>query len=109
MKAIYQILGFPKEVYEMLLMNMFFEWCNELAASEKELQKLMSDQSLLNWYMTQLPAYEEIFVNEVEQFGITDKDEIHRHYHRVTTMINGIFPGPILRQARRSVLTVEHN
>lgn len=86
--------------YEMMVFNIWFNWCLEKSKSTKTLQKLTTSAHLFNWWQRELHRLEQIFLKETLPFD--DQDHAKRLYAEFTVEIFDRFSKPLLKKAIKS-------
>ena len=60
----HELLKMTQEAYELLIFDWWLSFCLHKAPSEKQVQKLLVNNTLFQWWRAQLAAAEEVFVEE---------------------------------------------
>lgn len=95
-QIITRLLMTPEE-YEGQLLNIWFNWCYEKTPTHKELQKLLINQPLFNWWQTEIQKLEEQFLLETRPFS--DKNHAKCMYAEFTIDIFRRYSKPLLKKA----------
>mgnify|MGYP001279738758 CR=1 FL=1 len=64
----HELLKMTQEAYELLIFDWWLSFCLHKAPSEKQVQKLLVNNTLFQWWRAQLAAAEEVFVEEAQPY-----------------------------------------
>lgn len=83
--------------YEMMVMQIWLNWCHQKSKNQKTLQKVLTCVPLFNWWQRELQKLEAEFLEETIPFD----NPIHakRMYAEFTVEIFGKFSKPLLKKA----------
>lgn len=98
--TIYQRLMTTQEDYEMMVMQIWLNWCGEKSKNRKTLQKVLTCAPLFNWWQRELQKLEAEFLAETIPFD----NPVHakRIYCEFTVEIFSRFSKPLLKTALKS-------
>ena len=84
MKAINELLKETPDQYELTLFTLWLEWCEKKTHSPEQLQKLLSNNALFNWWRDNLKTFERYFADDVafyyQTFDAKTLKDIYRDY-----------------------------
>ena len=100
MEQILKFIGGTKEQYNLLLITNYQQWCEIQAyRSDQLLQKIMLDQAVNNWYITELKKLESAFLESVKPLANSkyiNYSQMKRQYLSTIKQIRRIYPKPLL-------------
>lgn len=98
--------------YETLVFQQYLQWCllNSMG-TDKDLQKLLANTALFNWWQVQYRHLEEIFIEDSKQYhGHCHKRVMRAFYAETTINIRDYYPKALIKAARnQSPLTPQLN
>lgn len=68
MMKTHELLKMTQEEYELLILDWWLTFCLHKAASDKQVQKLLVNNTLFQWWRAQLTAVEKEFVEEAASY-----------------------------------------
>lgn len=102
MKTIPQLLQYSADEYQQSYFERYLRWCMSYATnSETDLQKLIANQSISNYYNEKFKALEQKFVEAATPIHTTVKVEVVRKMYAIITaeiFIN--YPSALFEEAR---------
>ena len=100
---IQHILNQTPEQYEHHLLDTFMVWCELHSVSNKDLQQLIINQQLYNWYLTQINLLEGEFIEKVSNSKTIKMtiDKLNDKYIEVVERIGLIYPKQLLLSIRK--------
>ncbi|MBK5213597.1 MAG: hypothetical protein JJE55_08065 [Flavobacteriaceae bacterium] len=98
--TIYNRLLMTQDDYEMMVMQIWLNWCGEKSKNHKTLQKVLTCVPLFNWWQRELQKLEAQFLIETQPF----LNQIHakRMYAEWTIEIFSKFSKPLLKTALKN-------
>jgi hypothetical protein len=100
-KQIIQLLQCTEHQYEMLIFMHFQYWCELHATETTDLQNLLANQSLEQWFQTEYQKLQLNFLQLAKPYkGRCSKQDMERMYKVETIHIQHIYPKPLLKAAR---------
>jgi len=106
MKTIAQIIGKSEHEYEMDLFNLWWNYCKSKARNEAELQLLITNPPLNNWFIRELEVLQNQFLSDVELY----KDNSYKS-ELLKIWVNSVLPIftlrslPLINAARKKTST----
>lgn len=101
MKAkIHERLQITREEYEMMVMQIWLNWCQEKSQNNKTLQKVLICKPLFNWWQRELKKLEHEFI--IETIPFEDKIHAKRIYAEFIIDIFSKFSKPLLKTALKN-------
>lgn len=64
----HEILKMTQDEYELLIMDWWVTYCSSKSANDTQLQKLLTDATLFNWWHAQLTAVEKEFEEDAKPY-----------------------------------------
>lgn len=97
-----QLLEKTPEQLERIYFNLWFDYCNKHAYTSTDLQILITNKSLNQWFLTQLHHLENEFIQTVATLRLLKqtKHEIWYAYYLKTKKIHQLYPRKLLNQIR---------
>lgn len=89
MKAIKEVLNIAQYQYDQLLIDHYIAWCGRRSVNDYQLQTMMSNQRLFNWFRNEYETLELAFYDK-----LTAKKNIQPMslYTKVMSQILGFHP-----------------
>lgn len=97
-----KILQMTPEIYDDLVFQQYLQWCllNSLG-TDKDLQKLLANTALFNWWQAQYRHLEEIFLEDSKHYQENcHKRVIRAFYAEITIDIARYYPKALIKAAR---------
>ncbi len=85
--------------YDELVFQCFWGWCKKYATSENNVQSLLANAAVNNWFMQKYAQLEQNFIDIIEHFPKKPSD-INYLYHSETVEIYAQYPKPMLDAAK---------
>ncbi|MBV7268404.1 hypothetical protein [Winogradskyella luteola] len=86
---------------EMLTIMHYQYWCEMYSKDDLELQKLMANNALFNWWLFEYKKLQESFLDMAEPFhSVASKREMERIYKIETIKIKRLYPLTLLRASK---------
>lgn len=86
--------------YEMMVMQIWLNWCGEKSHNRKTLQKVLTCVPLFNWWRRELNKLEEEFLESTIPFD--NSTHAKRMYCEFTVEIFSKFSKPLLKTALKN-------
>ena len=100
MKTIYEILKMTEDEYEMLTMDWWTTYCFAKAPRIDQVQKLMGDNTLFNWWHAQLEMVEPEFVEDAWPFKDTyTKKDANKLYAKHAYKLQQYYNSDLINEA----------
>lgn len=64
------------EEYQMMVFNLWFNWCDVKTSNIKSLHKAITSQPLFNWWKKELLKLELIFLKEIDPYSEVVSKEV---------------------------------
>lgn len=100
MKTIAQKLNLSKEDYDFMILNSFYQWCMRYSANTGELQEMITNQHLFNWFQVEWKKQEaefEYLSNPFENLTATDYKNC---FNRCIDKLFNVFPSALLENIK---------
>ena len=112
-KRILQLLNIQAHQYELRVFSTYIEWCTKHAASDNEVQRLITSPALFNWWLETYNKLEQQFLTIVAPYiNHCDQSDIERIYLNETVKIFNHFCKPLIYTARhkyQNIINPKHN
>lgn len=100
MNTIATLLKMTQEDYEMLLMDWWLTYCQTQSHRQEEIQKLMSNQPLFNWWCDQLQSVEREFIENAAPFeGQYTKEDAKKLYAKHAYKLQKYYKPDLFKKA----------
>lgn len=101
-KVIEQQLEKTHEQYEMMVYNLWLDWCNKKTQKKGNLQKLLTCQPLFNWWRRELDRLEREYLKEVQPYkDLLDSSTSRAMYSSSVVKIYNRFSNSLIKQAKK--------
>jgi hypothetical protein len=102
------ILQMSDHQYEMLLFDIWFNWCLKRAIDDIEFQALISNPAINTWFCNEIEFHESQFINRITpMFGSASKGEIIKCYRTTVERIYNHWPKPVIDRVRKQVHKID--
>jgi hypothetical protein len=116
MEKILEIIGGTKNQYEHILLANYMNWCKIYCnGSDRIIQKIMLDQNINRWYITELKKLDTKFLQEnaaVLNSKYINHKLMKQKYYTAIQLIFTIYPKPLLEKyetKKTQFTTFNHN
>ncbi|QAA81382.1 hypothetical protein EI546_06410 [Aequorivita sp. H23M31] len=100
MKTINEILKMTTEDYEMLLMDWWLSYCAQKGQNQQQVQKLMCNNTLYNWWYAQLEAVEREFIQEATPYAASyTQDDAKKLYAKHVYKLQKYYNSNLIKEA----------
>ncbi|MBU2923020.1 hypothetical protein KO504_16850 [Winogradskyella psychrotolerans] len=97
-----QLLQCTTHQIEMLMFTHYMYWCEIHCTNDDELQLLLANTMLFNWWYKEYYKLQQNFVNIAEPFNsVASKREMENLYKAETIKIRDIYPKPLLTLVKK--------
>lgn len=97
MKSMETILGISKEEYELLVNNVLVSWATIYARDNQMLQKLLTDQRIVNWFNIEYLKQLKEFKRAIEPYSNIEPKHKRKLYVDMICNIYERYPKPLLK------------
>ncbi|EGV44463.1 hypothetical protein BZARG_752 [Bizionia argentinensis JUB59] len=95
-----QILQMDADAYQMLVMDIYTQWCASKSKNQTSLQKLLISKSLFNWWYKCLEFQERTFVYQGKAYiGKLSPELAVDFYKETISPIHNLFSKPLIKKA----------
>lgn len=102
MKTVAQLLQISEHDHSMFILDTYLIWCEAFAEDEKDLQKLMANTKLFQYWISVYRTLEDDFLWKVKDYEDLDKDTIWDFYNNITTKITKYYSKPLINKALKT-------
>lgn len=98
----HNLLQLSEDTYDLMVLSFYLSWCKGHSSGEQDLQKLMTNQPLLEWFIVEYRKLEHSFLSEITPYirVATHKDCIAT-YDRNIRKIYLHFNTPLIEAAKK--------
>lgn len=97
---IYKLLKISKHDYEMLVFTMWLNYCQKKSFSQPQLQMLLSNTPLFNWWLQNLKMFESKFIEDVSPYAkVISSNEALRMYKQSTANMKLYYSYTLIKKA----------
>lgn len=101
MKKLLNLLETTRERYEALVIDRYLLWCDLNGYDLKDVQKLLANAALFNWWYRQYQLLEAEFMEEAENYtGRADLISIRKYHENKMITIRRVYSKPLMNAAR---------
>lgn len=104
---IHEILKITPEEYDMLLLEYWLKWCTQKSITEFELQLLLSNNAIHQWFSDELQFHEQEFVTRSAPFISASAKDLRLCYDSSCEMIFSTWPDAALKAMRKTTQSVK--
>jgi len=103
MKTIQEILNISEEAYQFYIWQTWLAWASCHNKTPQELQALIANTSLFNWWMKEYRTLENEFKVKVNPYiGKVSTQELFNLYDKETDRIAIYYSKPLIKQALKA-------
>lgn len=96
----HEILKMTLEDYEMLLMDWWTSYCAQKGRDDRQIQKLISNNTLYNWWYGQLEAVEREFVQDATPYAAScTQDDAKKLYAKHAYKLQLYYNSNLIKEA----------
>ena len=96
--------------YESMILDTYMSWVNSRSFDDKEVQQLLANTQLFNWWYTTFMQLEDDFVTDIEFYkGIIDTKTLRLQYLKYTSKIMKRYSKKLQKQARSLTISSYEN
>lgn len=100
-RKILTLLQCTSHQLEMLTLMHYQYWCEMFASNDEDLQNLLANNALFNWWLFEYKKLQDEFLEVAEPFNsVASKREMERIYKTETVKIKKLYPLSLLRAAK---------
>ena len=97
-----QLLDYSPIKYERMIFNHFHQWCHLQSYELADCQKLITNQALFNWWLTQYDLLQRKFIFRTKEFAGRASSQVMRDYHtEIVVQVQDFYSKPLMRKARK--------
>lgn len=101
-KSIHELLSMSKEEYDNLYTETYLRWCLNFANGDTDLQKLIANRSIANYYNSEFEKLQLNFIKSATPiYGRVDLKVIKGFYSSITAQIFMKYPISLFESARK--------
>lgn len=97
------LLLITQHSYEMRVFNLWMIWCELNSTDDKELQQLMANTALFNWWINNLKDLEQDFKIWVQLNPNSDRIERKNKWYKSVEPIKHIYAKSLIKKAKENV------
>lgn len=110
MNKILDILQYSTEAYNYLLWTLWLNWAEHYAANDQELQSLIANTALFNWWKQEYDRLESEFLADIDPYiGKIDVQYLRTLHDKKVVQIGGYFSIPLIKNAKKQIIIPQIN
>ena len=103
MKKLLAALQVDQNAYDNIIFQQWFNWCGKVSKDHTELQSLLANAALFNWWRMEYSAFERDFLFEISPYkGNTSKRDAYLLYIKNVHKIQLYYSKPLITNAKKT-------
>jgi len=102
MKTVAQTLKITPHEHSMFVLDTYMVWCESYSNNDADLQKLIANTKLFQYWISVYRALEDDFIWKVRDYEDLGKDTIWDFYNNITTKITQYYSKPLIKKALKT-------
>lgn len=96
----YEILQMTRADYDLKVFGLFLEWCDRYSYSDEQLQKLLTNNAIYNWFQVSLKPLEAEFKEDAQPYvEVMTANDALKLYKKHVHKLNLYYSSPLIKSA----------
>tara|TARA_R110002051_G_scaffold297564_2_gene363941 strand:+ start:12649 stop:12975 length:327 start_codon:yes stop_codon:yes gene_type:complete len=103
MEKLLAALQVNQDTYDNIIFQQWFNWCGRVTKDQTELQCLLANAALFNWWRMEYSAFERDFLFEITPYGgNTSEKDAYLLYIKNVHKIQLYYSKPLIMNAKKT-------
>jgi len=95
---IQKFIGISEQDYQVLLLNTLVLCLQNVTNSKPKLQLLITNQSIINWFVTEVKSLNNTYLQSTKPFENIDKKSLANNYKGYLMQLGNNYPSALIKK-----------